>query len=1374
MKVNYYSVITSILFFLSLVSFHAQANNEWTWTAENPKSFIENKGQFRTNNPMDTVLYAYDDGTTMIYFTTKGIIYRFLKALKKEEKEEEQEKQREREKKIGTIEEWKKHEAEEHRVKYKIGYVNFLWENSNPNVQIIAQEQTEDYYSYTYKEKDGALKNSNYIKGYKKLIYKNLYPNIDVEYVFHPVDGIKYTLIIHPGANVSAIKMKYDNDVDLKANGELHISTLFGKIIEHAPVTFYANNTSSIIPCRFSKTGSTISFKVGSHDQTKTIYIDPWVQTPTLSNSNCVWECEKDGSGNVYIIGGDMPMKLRKYNSSGTMQWTYTTPWDTANGWLGTLATDLAGNSYITNGASDAVIQKINSGGSMLYSTTGGMNDEYWNISFNCDQTKLIVGGTRLTGMPSITGDGVIFDINTSDGSVNGVQIVGKARSSIVFGFPMVVAEEVRSMTSSRGAKYYFLTLDTIGAISQNFSVCPNSSNLFNINHTYNFGYKCENYRPENGNSGMKAIKANGNFVYTQNGTTIHKRSLASGAILASAAITGGISTSSAGFNMAGNSGIDIDSCGNVYVGSGNAVIKYDANLNQLSSTPLPFRVYDVAVSYNGDVIVCGGTGDNSNTSRTGYVQSVNMSACDPMILFCCDATICPAGPYCTNDAPVTLTPSTAGGTWTGPGITNTSTGTFDPSVAGAGIHTIIYTLSCGSDSITIEVSCCGASINPVGSFCLADAPTTLTAAQSGGTWSGPGITNASAGTFDPGTAGAGTHTIIYTLSGCGSDSIFISVGTCVSLTACQETNGDITATSGTAPYNWYNQTTTQDCSACTFGCAFPPGCAVNITSWTSFASGTTITPSGTYPVKLVDNNGDSLVLNSLSSLPTCPSTSCPNITTTASNIIAASCPGLLDGSFDASTTGGTSPWDYTLKNSGGTTVATFSNIAGIQSFTALAAGIYTLYSFDTNNCSDTITVTITEPSGNITTANAGPDQSVCSNSAILAGNTPTSGTGGWSLVSGTATITTPSSPTSGVTGIAIGTIVLEWTISDACTSSSDTVSITNTGGGPVVTVTSHTDITCYGDNNGGATVSASGGSGNLTYTWAPSGGSDSIATNLQAGTYTISVTDTAGCTGIETLTITEPTAITVSTTTTPAGCTNNGTATAPANGGTGSFTYLWNTGESTSTINNLSAGTYTITVTDSLGCTETQTDTVASTGGITVAISQSDTISLGASVQLSASGGSSYLWSPTTGLDCNNCQTPVASPPETTIYCVIATDNGCSDTACTTITVIDEDCSTNNVTAGAVYVPNAFTPDNNDILNDVFKPVVNCIHDYTFLIFDRWGEKLFETSNIDEGWNGYYKGVLCKPDVYVYKVTFIDDPKGSYHEYIGRVVLLK
>jgi gliding motility-associated-like protein len=148
-----------------------------------------------------------------------------------------------------------------------------------------------------------------------------------------------------------------------------------------------------------------------------------------------------------------------------------------------------------------------------------------------------------------------------------------------------------------------------------------------------------------------------------------------------------------------------------------------------------------------------------------GDTQTVNIVV-NPYL----DATITAAGPFCINDLPVTLTAGDPGGTWSGTGITNTATGTFDPAIAGAGTHAITYGIpgGCG-DTNTINIvvnSLDNATITPAGPFCAENTPITLTAATAGGTWSGTGITNPTTGTFNPSIAGAGTHTITYVTGG--------------------------------------------------------------------------------------------------------------------------------------------------------------------------------------------------------------------------------------------------------------------------------------------------------------------------------------------------------------------------------------------------------------------------------------------------------------------------------------------------------------------------------------------------------------------------------------------------------------------------------
>ncbi len=419
----------------------------WSAKFSFQKSFIENKGQFTIPSSFgnqSAVLFAVDHGGTKIYFTKKGITYTFLEATKKPKDQKEIE--RERREEFRNPEEHARHEKEEHELKTKEDQVTMLWQNANPNVEIEADYLSSDYHNYYFKQTNGEYKNVSYIKGYKKITYKNLYPNIDVDYMFSEKGGLKYSLTLHPGADPSLVKMVYNNHVSLNSDGEIRVSTKFGDIIDHAPLTFYGQNSTSVIASSFLKSGKTVSFQLANYDNTKTVVIDPWTQTPAFtSNWDCIWECENDAAGNVYIIGGVMPLQLIKYNSTGAIQWTYNTPYDTTS-WLGTFATDDLGNSYVTRGSVSG-IQKVSPAGALIWNNNGGgtigNSDEYWNIAFNCDQTKLIVGGTTGAFALPPALKGAIFDINTATGAILATKVVAYGA---VIGFPPSI-QEVRSIT---------------------------------------------------------------------------------------------------------------------------------------------------------------------------------------------------------------------------------------------------------------------------------------------------------------------------------------------------------------------------------------------------------------------------------------------------------------------------------------------------------------------------------------------------------------------------------------------------------------------------------------------------------------------------------------------------------------------------------------------------------------------------------------------------------------------------------------------------------------------------------------------------------------------------------------------------------------
>lgn len=213
----------------------------------------------------------------------------------------------------------------------------------------------------------------------------------------------------------------------------------------------------------------------------------------------------------------------------------------------------------------------------------------------------------------------------------------------------------------------------------------------------------------------------------------------------------------------------------NTSIGGGcTTPVVWDFGDGQTSTSNDPCHIYATPGTYLCTLTVNGGI----NTSYS--ITTV-------MVTSTFDATITTAGPFCSSDSPTTLIAADPNGIWAGTGITNPTTGTFDPSIAGAGTHQIVYTISgsCGdTDSTTITVTEPTVTFGSLDTLC--DYSTAITLSQgipAGGTYSGTGVSGT---TFDPATAGIGTHSIVYTYtdsSGCSNDATSdIVVDACASM----------------------------------------------------------------------------------------------------------------------------------------------------------------------------------------------------------------------------------------------------------------------------------------------------------------------------------------------------------------------------------------------------------------------------------------------------------------------------------------------------------------------------------------------------------------------------------------------------------------
>jgi gliding motility-associated-like protein len=301
----------------------------------------------------------------------------------------------------------------------------------------------------------------------------------------------------------------------------------------------------------------------------------------------------------------------------------------------------------------------------------------------------------------------------------------------------------------------------------------------------------------------------------------------------------------------------------------------------------------------------------------------------------------------------------------------------------------------------------------------------------------------------------------------------------------------------------------------------------------------------------------------------------------------------------------------------------------------------------------------------------------------------------------------------------------------------------------PIVTITSPTVLGCSSTS---ATLTANTNASGADFIW--SNGANTASTNVTvAGTYFVTITNTTNnCTASNSIDITQTGGLTISipipSTLTCIDTTSSISVVASAS----NLSYLWSNGDTTMPILVHAQGSYAVTVTDiSSGCTATATATVTEQlNSPTVSINNPEALSTSnPNVTLTANatnGNATFTWS-------NGGSSPSTTVTEPGLYFVTATDanSGCTASASTTVSlVVDHN----------IFVPNAFSP-NNDGANDFF-PIYGNLNNISYLeiqLFDRWGEKVFESYNHYFAWDGTFKGKPLAPQVLVWqlKLVFID-----------------
>lgn len=507
----------------------------------------------------------------------------------------------------------------------------------------------------------------------------------------------------------------------------------------------------------------------------------------------------------------------------------------------------------------------------------------------------------------------------------------------------------------------------------------------------------------------------------------------------------------------------------------------------------------------------------------------------------------------------------------------------------------------------------------------------------------------------------------------------------------------------------------------------------------------------GTYTITVIDDHG----CTAISSVPVTAPPASTSLSHTSTDV---TCFGGNDGAIDLTITGTAGPYiiQWNTPNNDVT-----------EDVSQLPYGFYTVQVLDSNNCA--------APGGDSIQVNQPPqlvaDTDVANISCFgMADGCITvnisGGVSPYNLVWSNASANNP------LCSLSAGAYAFTVTDAHNCTVSLSNITIVEPpqlSASPVPTA-----VSCPGFTDGSVDAQPLGGTPLYAFNWNPGGTAGQTISNLGPGVYNVTVTDSRSCTATGTATVLQLPGIQISGTPHDVLCypLQNGfidisvvTVNPPA-------TFLWTNGATTEDISSLAPGVYSVTITDQNNCQVDTSFTIFNDSIFSIiAIPPDTTIDLGESVQLqvipTGDNIASLVWVPSNGLDCSDCISPMASPIQSINYFVTATsEQGCVSWDSVQIIVVPK---------YQIYIPNVFTP-NGDGNNDFFEVFGNkdAWKQFEVEVFDRWGEKVYQSNDMYFKWDGRYHGTLLTPAVFVYqvKIVYLDNyvPK----LYKGSVTLMR
>lgn len=449
-----------------------------------------------------------------------------------------------------------------------------------------------------------------------------------------------------------------------------------------------------------------------------------------------------------------------------------------------------------------------------------------------------------------------------------------------------------------------------------------------------------------------------------------------------------------------------------------------------------------------------------------------------------------------------------------------------------------------------------------------------------------------------------------------------------------------------------------------------------------------------------------------------------------------ALCFGQNDGSINAAVTSGTAPYSYN-----------WSNGSSTQNIDQLQPGVYTLVVTDDNGCSASANETVSEPV-QLTLGAASSDVSCFGgndggiNITVNGGTSPYS----YNWSNGTSN--------EDLVGVSIGNYNVVVTDNNGCQIN---YSATLSEPSEILISSQVFDASCSAPN-GAVQVVVTGGVSPYQYNWS-NGATTAGISNVTAGDYTLTVTDANGCNQVLEVTVGATDNLSIESRISDVKCfgESNGSASVIITSGSAPFTYEWSNGDTTSSISNVAAGNYTVTVTDAVGCTTTLDIEISEPDELNVLLTAEvyengfNVTPFGnnnGSVLATVSGGTTpynYIWSngevgqQITGLTAGQYAVTVRDFNNCTVYKTIV------------LTEVEE-----------LAMPTGYSP-NNDGMNDYF--VVKGLEAYAdnkITVFNRWGNIVYQRNSYQNDWAGLNSNGNELPDATYFVVLEVETSGGS------------